>query len=129
MQRSQIVLIVLLSIFHQEWKNVCPDPLQKDGQLGYCWMHHFKCHSARTCYTWAAGGPITEDKVSKNGRRKTYGKIRKLEQAVIDAACNENAKRKYNMDILKTKLKDAEKSQTNEDLEATMKEKENLEKV
>jgi hypothetical protein len=36
----------------------------KDGKLGYCWMHHFKCHSARTCYTWAAGGPITNDSVS-----------------------------------------------------------------
>ena len=35
-----------------------------DGKLGYCWMHHFKCHSARSCYTWAKGGPITEDKVS-----------------------------------------------------------------
>ena len=35
-----------------------------DGELGYCWMHHFKCHSARACYTWAAGGPIDEDKVS-----------------------------------------------------------------
>ena len=35
-----------------------------DGYLGYCWMHHFKCHSARTCYTWAAGGPITKDSVS-----------------------------------------------------------------
>lgn len=34
------------------------------GILGYCWMHHFKCHSARTCYTWAAGGPITKDKIS-----------------------------------------------------------------
>lgn len=35
-----------------------------EGRLGYCWMHKFKCHSARTCYTWAAGGPITEDKIS-----------------------------------------------------------------
>jgi hypothetical protein len=34
------------------------------GKLGYCWMHHFKCHSARTCETWAAGGPITDDKIS-----------------------------------------------------------------
>ena len=34
------------------------------GDLGYCWMHHFKCHSARTCETWAAGGPITDDKIS-----------------------------------------------------------------
>ena len=34
------------------------------GKLGYCWMHHFKCHSARTCETWAAGGPITDNKIS-----------------------------------------------------------------
>ena len=34
------------------------------GVLGYCWMHHFKCHSARTCNTWAAGGPIKTDKSS-----------------------------------------------------------------
>lgn len=35
--------------------------------LGYCWMHHFKCHSARTCYTWAAGAggePIIDDATS-----------------------------------------------------------------
>ena len=36
----------------------------EDGRLGYCWMHHFKCHSARSCRTWAKGGPITEDKIS-----------------------------------------------------------------
>jgi hypothetical protein len=35
-----------------------------DGRLGYCWMHHFKCHSARSCRTWAKGGPIKDDKVS-----------------------------------------------------------------
>lgn len=39
-------------------------PSDADGRLGYCWMHHFKCHSARTCYTWAAGGPIIDDSVS-----------------------------------------------------------------
>jgi len=32
--------------------------------FGYCWMHHFKCHSARSCDTWAGGGPLTEDKSS-----------------------------------------------------------------
>ena len=42
-----------------------PGPVSdKDGRLGYCWMHHFKCHSARTCHTWAKGGPIDEDEVS-----------------------------------------------------------------
>lgn len=41
-----------------------------DGKLGYCWMHHFKCHSARTCYTWAAGGPIVEDAKSFSWQEK-----------------------------------------------------------
>ena len=45
-------------------KECMPGSVQEDGQLGYCWMHHFKCHSARTCFTWAAGGPISEDKTS-----------------------------------------------------------------
>ncbi len=41
-----------------------PGMVQEDGYLGYCHMHDFKCHSARTCYTWAKGGPITKDSVS-----------------------------------------------------------------
>lgn len=41
-----------------------------EGYLGYCWMHHFKCHSARSCYTWAAGGPITTDKDSDDWQAK-----------------------------------------------------------
>jgi len=41
-----------------------------EGRLGYCWMHHFKCHSARACRTWAKGGPIKEDKISKEWQRK-----------------------------------------------------------
>ena len=42
----------------------------KDGILGYCWMHHFKCHSARSCNTWAAGGPINEDEVSYDWQKR-----------------------------------------------------------
>lgn len=42
----------------------------KDGELGYCWMHHFKCHSARTCYTWAKGGPIEDNKVSFDWQKR-----------------------------------------------------------
>ena len=34
------------------------------GRLGYCWMHHFKCHSLRSCHTWAKGGPIDKDDTS-----------------------------------------------------------------
>jgi len=44
----------------------------KDGELGYCWMHHFKCHSARSCYTWAKGGPISKDKVSHEWQERAF---------------------------------------------------------
>ena len=43
------------------------------GLLGYCWMHHFKCHSARTCNTWAMGGPITKNDVSLDWAKKNQG--------------------------------------------------------
>jgi len=42
----------------------------EDGILGYCWMHHFKCHSARACHTWAKGGPITTDEKSYNWQER-----------------------------------------------------------
>lgn len=48
-----------------------PGRIQEDGELGYCWMHHFKCHSERTCYTWAAGGPISEDGISLSWEKKS----------------------------------------------------------
>lgn len=41
------------------------------GILGYCWMHRFKCHSARTCDTWAAGGPIKDDEMSKDWQSRS----------------------------------------------------------
>ena len=44
--------------------------LVKKGVLGYCWMHHFKCHSARACNTWAAGGPINEDEASYDWQKR-----------------------------------------------------------
>ena len=47
-----------------------PGSTDKDGKLGYCWMHHFKCHSARTCYTWAKGGPIDDDATSKENQMR-----------------------------------------------------------
>lgn len=39
--------------------------------LGYCWMHHFKCHSMRTCYTWTGGGPITDDSTSMSWEKNS----------------------------------------------------------
>ena len=45
-----------------------------EGVLGYCWMHHFKCHSARTCDTWAKGGPISKDKVSNGWQERAFAK-------------------------------------------------------
>ena len=50
------------------------EPIEDEGYLGYCWMHHFKCHSARTCYTWAAGGPISDNKVSMEWQDRAFGK-------------------------------------------------------
>ena len=51
------------------------EPIEdEEGYLGYCWMHHFKCHSARTCYTWAAGGPISDNKVSMEWQDRAFGK-------------------------------------------------------
>jgi len=47
-----------------------PGEVDKEGRLGYCWMHDFKCHSARTCYTWAAGGPIDDNKTSDSWNKK-----------------------------------------------------------
>ena len=44
-----------------------------DGHLGYCWMHHFKCHSARTCDTWAKGGPIVDDTISHDWQERAFG--------------------------------------------------------
>ncbi len=49
-----------------------PGPVSDpDGRLGYCWMHHFKCHSARACRTWAKGGPIKTDDVSYKWQKKS----------------------------------------------------------
>jgi hypothetical protein len=39
--------------------------------LGYCWMHHFKCHSMRTCYTWTGGGPIVDDETSSSWEKNS----------------------------------------------------------
>ena len=51
----------------------------EDGELGYCWMHHFKCHSARACHTWAKGGPIDEDEKSLDWQsRSTLKEAKKL---------------------------------------------------
>lgn len=47
-----------------------PGEVDKEGRLGYCWMHDFKCHSARTCYTWAAGGPIDDNETSDSWNKK-----------------------------------------------------------
>ena len=41
--------------------------------FGYCWMHHFKCHSARSCDTWASGGPIEKDEQSAEWQEKSAG--------------------------------------------------------
>jgi hypothetical protein len=49
------------------------DTFDEDGELGYCWMHHFKCHSARSCHTWAKGGPIEKESESAEWQGKAFG--------------------------------------------------------
>ena len=59
-----------------------------DGVLGYCWMHHFKCHSARSCHTWAKGGPIDTDETSLDwGKRAGMNESEEsVEEGVNDPA-------------------------------------------
>lgn len=64
----------------------------EDGQLGYCWMHHFKCHSARSCYTWAKGGPIVDDDKSAEWQEKNKESLEEK-----DDRCTRIAKRKYDV--------------------------------
>ena len=54
----------------ERMESCMPGATDEDGRLGYCWMHHFKCHSARTCYTWAAGGPINDDESSYDWQKR-----------------------------------------------------------
>jgi len=76
-----------------QMKECMPGSVQKDGVLGYCWMHKFKCHSARTCYTWAAGGPIEENDVSNEWAEKNKDQIEEQK----DDRCTRIAKRKYDV--------------------------------
>ena len=75
-------------------KECMPGSVQEDGELGYCWMHHFKCHSARTCYTWASGGPILEDEISEEWQEKNK---ESLDEKKKDDRCTRIAKRKYDV--------------------------------
>lgn len=75
-----------------------------EGELGYCWMHHFKCHSARACTTWAKGGPIKDDKTSEEWQNKSMNEstdlqeakrpFKELEKAWIRSKGNEKAREK-----------------------------------
>ena len=62
-----------------------------DGEktIGYCWMHHFKCQSARTCNTWAKGGPIKTDKVSKGWSERAFPKTEKKSELFKADSCRE----------------------------------------
>jgi len=39
------------------------------NEVGYCWMHKFKCSAARTCATWAQNGPIRTDEESSKWQK------------------------------------------------------------
>ena len=64
-----------MQVVDQELENSSPEdfpgmPEEYYVGFGYCWMHHFKCHSARSCDTWAGGGPIDENKESLEWQEK-----------------------------------------------------------
>ncbi len=61
--------------------------------FGYCWMHHFKCHSARTCDTWAGGGPISEDEGSHGWQDKSPFQQQVLEDDNFRKRAEKNYKR------------------------------------
>ena len=65
-----------------------------DGRLGYCWMHHFKCHSARSCYTWAKGGPIEDVDISADWQERNEKSLEEQKKKKDDR-CTRIAKRKY----------------------------------
>ena len=61
-----------------------PGPVSDgEGHLGYCWMHHFKCHSARTCTTWAKGGPIKGDEDSHDWQKKAKPMKKEAEDSSV----------------------------------------------
>ena len=74
------------------------EPIEdEEGKLGYCWMHHFKCHSARTCYTWAAGGPISDDKTSLEWQEKNAQSLK--EYGVSRVKKNKQRTKKLGMEL------------------------------
>ena len=75
------------------------DTFDKDGELGYCWMHHFKCHSARACHTWAKGGPIEKDSESAEWQQKN---LKENKQDV-----HKSWKKFLNEEVSKEKIKNA----------------------
>jgi hypothetical protein len=74
-----------------------------DGELGYCWMHHFKCHSARSCTTWAKGGPITDDNTSYDWQERANiqtEKKREIDPADIDLVATDDDRKAADKNIL-----------------------------
>ena len=108
-----------------------------DGRLGYCWMHHFKCHSARSCYTWAKGGPIEDDDVSadwqeRNKKSLEERKKTKKKSSGKKDACHYKVKSRYKVwpsayasgalvKCRKVGAKNWGKSKKNENIEETIK--------
>jgi hypothetical protein len=66
-------------LFDKDYDSLSSDEqaevLSKSDRLGYCWMHHFKCHSARSCRTWAKGGPIIKDSISYDWQERNKDKV------------------------------------------------------
>jgi hypothetical protein len=70
------------------------DTFDDDGELGYCWMHHFKCHSARSCHTWAKGGPI-----DKNSESHEWQKKNQISERILTKIQEKKWSKKYKSSI------------------------------
>lgn len=45
----------------------CISKTVTDDSLGYCETHRFMCTRQKTCDTWVAGGPLTDEYFSTHG--------------------------------------------------------------
>ncbi len=73
-KKSRCANCVAFDISERMKKCLPGETSDDEGELGYCWMHHFKCHSARACHTWAKGGPIETDEKSHDWQERAFGK-------------------------------------------------------
>jgi len=66
------------------WSYYSMPGFDADPEFGYCWMHHFKCFNARSCDTWASGGPIKDDETSYQWQEKNSNVVSEAKKKKAD---------------------------------------------